>query len=73
MSLQQTAVLAYGGGGQRKAPEISKVVGRALLWNFNPRQLMGGAGGAPCRAGGELLVVVTGSAGKLGREQISLR
>lgn len=42
-------------------------MGRALLWNFNPQPLMGGA---PCRAGGDLLVVVTGSAGELG---ISLR
>lgn len=66
-------MLAHGGGGGRKAPEIPKVMGRAPLWNFNPRQLMGGAGGTPSQAGGELLVVVTGSGGEFGRGQISLR
>lgn len=40
-----TAVLAPGGGGGRKASEIPRVMIRAPLWNFNPRQLMGGA---PC-------------------------
>lgn len=45
-------MLAHGGGGGRKAPEIPKVMGRAPLWNFNPRQLMGGAGGTPSQAGG---------------------
>lgn len=41
MSLQQTAVLAHSARGCRKAPEFSKVMGRALLWNFNPQTVDG--------------------------------
>lgn len=62
-----TAMLARGGGGRRKAPEKPKVVGSALLWCFNPGRLMGGAGGAPSRARWELP-----STGDLGRGQLSL-